>query len=174
MKQAPFFLTMVILFVASAHEMGTYTSAKPVVTQLQSQLDKNKETALKTFHALSKGNLDASSFATISGSSKSTGAASKEIEGKQSMKEKMQQLLLLTNDYKAENIKVFADGDYVFIMADWTGSFKKDFMGNNAVVNSFRIPDVDIFRFSKNGEIIEHRGIQSINSIFQEISRNKK
>jgi hypothetical protein len=58
-------------------------------------------------------------------------------------------------------------------MADWTGSFKKDFMGSSSGVKKFRIPDVDIFRFNEEGKIIEHTGLQSINSIFEEINRNK-
>jgi predicted ester cyclase len=63
------------------------------------------------------------------------------------------------NQYKSENEIVVADGDYVFIYADWIGSFKSDFMGMKTARKSFNFKDVNIFKFDKQGKITEHRAI---------------
>ncbi len=39
------------------------------------------------------------------------------------------------SDYKGENIMYIADGDKVAVYADWSATFKKDFMGMKAQVN---------------------------------------
>ncbi len=72
-------------------------------------------------------------------------------------------------DYKGENLMAIADGDKVAVYGDWSGTFKKDFMGMKATGKSFKAKDVDIFTFNDEGNITEHRAVQSMGSIFQQL-----
>ena len=63
-------------------------------------------------------------------------------------------------DIKGENLKAVADGDYVMVWGDWSGTWKGDFMGQKATGKSFEIKDVDIFRFNDEGKITEHHVVQ--------------
>lgn len=64
-------------------------------------------------------------------------------------------------DVKGENLKAVADGDYVMVWGDWSGTWKGDFMGQKATGKSYKIKDVDIFRFNDEGKITEHHYVQN-------------
>lgn len=64
-------------------------------------------------------------------------------------------------DLKGDNIMAAADGDHVMVCGDWSGTWKNDFMGMKATGKSFKVKDVDIFKFNDAGKIIEHRSVQS-------------
>jgi predicted ester cyclase len=81
------------------------------------------------------------------------------VKGIDSIKVGFQQFLNAFPDYKGENMQAVADGDYVYVSADWSGTFQKDMMGMKATGKSFKIKDVDIFKFNADGKIIEHRAI---------------
>jgi predicted ester cyclase len=72
-------------------------------------------------------------------------------------------------DYKSENEIYIADGDKVAVYADWSATFKKDFMGMKATGKSFKARDVDIFTFNDEGKMTEHRAVQSMGPIFQQL-----
>ena len=63
------------------------------------------------------------------------------------------------NEYRSDNEIAVAEGDYVFIYADWSGSFKTDFMGMKTAGKSFKFTDVDIMKFDDQGKITEHRAL---------------
>jgi predicted ester cyclase len=62
-------------------------------------------------------------------------------------------------DYKGENFMYMADGDYVAVFADWSGTFQKDLMGMKATGKKFTYKDVDLFKFNDEGKITEHRSL---------------
>jgi len=64
-------------------------------------------------------------------------------------------------DVKGENLTAVADGDWVMIWGDWSGTWKGDFMGQKSTGKSYKIKDVDIFKFNDEGKIIEHHNVQS-------------
>ena len=65
-------------------------------------------------------------------------------------------------DVKGENFMALTDdGTHVAVFADWTGTFKNDFMGMKATGKSYKLKDVDIFTFNEAGKITEHRSVQS-------------
>ena len=64
-------------------------------------------------------------------------------------------------DVKGENLKVVADGDWVMVWGDWSGTWKGDFMGQKATGKSYKIKDVDIFKLNDEGKITEHHFVQS-------------
>lgn len=65
-------------------------------------------------------------------------------------------------DVKGENFVVMTDdGTHVAVFADWTGTFKNDFMGMKATGKAYKIKDADVFTFNADGKITEHRSVQS-------------
>ncbi len=72
-------------------------------------------------------------------------------------------------DYKGTNFLAVADGDVVMVYAEWTGTWKNDFKGMKATGKSFKMYEVDIFKLSNQGKVIEHREIQSIATIAKQV-----
>lgn len=64
-------------------------------------------------------------------------------------------------DVKGENLTVVADGDWVMVWGDWSGTWKGDFMGQKATGKSYKVKDVDVFKLSDDGKILEHHFVQS-------------
>jgi predicted ester cyclase len=61
-------------------------------------------------------------------------------------------------DFKGENEKYYANGDEVVVIADWTGTWKGDFMGQKATGKALKFKDAEIYTV-KDGKITEHRNI---------------
>ncbi len=59
------------------------------------------------------------------------------------------------------DLNAVADGDYVFVYAVWSGKYANDFMGMKTKGKSYKVHDVDIFKFNNDGKIVEHRSVQS-------------
>ena len=68
-------------------------------------------------------------------------------------------------DYKGENLKYYADGDYVLVHGDWGGVFKNNFMGIKATGKPVKFKDVDIFKLNDDGKITEHHSIQNLQAV---------
>jgi len=66
-------------------------------------------------------------------------------------------------DYKGTDFIAVADGDYVMVYGTWTGTWKNDLMGMKPTGKTFKVADVDIFKFNDAGKVIEHRSVQSNN-----------
>jgi predicted ester cyclase len=47
------------------------------------------------------------------------------------------------------------------VYGEWSGTWKGDLMGMKATGKTFKINDVDIFKFNDAGKMIEHRSVQS-------------
>ncbi len=62
-------------------------------------------------------------------------------------------------EYKSSNELAVADSNFVFVYADWNGSFKTDFMGMKTAGKPFHLKDVDIFKFDSEGKVMEHRAV---------------
>jgi predicted SnoaL-like aldol condensation-catalyzing enzyme len=72
-------------------------------------------------------------------------------------------------DNKGNDLKYVADGDWVMVWGEWTGTFKNDFMGTKATNKSYKLKDVDIFKLNDAGQIIEHHNVQSPNTMMQQV-----
>jgi len=133
-----------------------------------SREERNRKTALASIEALNRHDIagtlkdaDASMLDYADGSSRPMPA--------DSVRFFMSNMFDAFPDYKAENMKIVADGEWVMVWADWTGTWKKDFMGQKASGKPFRVRDVDIFRFNTNGKITEHHNIQPFASIASQV-----
>jgi predicted ester cyclase len=72
-------------------------------------------------------------------------------------------------DYKATDLTAVADGDHVMVYGTWTGTWKNNMMGMNATKKSFKVNDVDIFKFNDQGRIVEHRAVQPMAEVARQI-----
>jgi ketosteroid isomerase-like protein len=86
------------------------------------------------------------------------------VKGRDSIA-KMLQGWMNSFDIKADNMKYVADGDWVWVWGDWSGTFKNDYMGMKATNKSFKYKDVDIFKLSDDGKVLEHHNVQSPNTM---------
>lgn len=73
-------------------------------------------------------------------------------------------------DYKGNNFLAVADGDYVMVYAEWTGTWKNNFKGMKATGKSFKMNEVDIFKLDVAGKVVEHREVQSIATIAKQVA----
>lgn len=55
------------------------------------------------------------------------------------------------------------------VYGTWSGTWKGDLMGMKATVKSFKVKDVDIFKFNDAGKVIEHRDVQSMNELSRQL-----
>ena len=67
--------------------------------------------------------------------------------------------------YKGENLKYYADGDYVLVHGDWGGVFKNNLMGIKATGKPVKFKDVDIFKLNDEGKITEHSSVQNLGAV---------
>ena len=77
-------------------------------------------------------------------------------------------------DVKGENLKAIADGDWVVVWGDWSGTWKGDFMGQKATGKSYKIKDVDIFRLNDEGKITEHHSVPTWAAIAEQVGMKTK
>ncbi len=96
------------------------------------------------------------------------------IKGIDSGRAMLKTVLNAFPDIKGENIMAFADGDYVAVVGDWSGTFKNGMMGMKPTGKSFKLKDVDIFKFNDAGKIIEHRSIQSSAAMMMQLGAKMK
>ena len=68
-------------------------------------------------------------------------------------------------EYKGENLKYYADGDYVIVHGDWSGIFKNDMTGIKATGKPVKYKDVDIFKLNDEGKIVEHHSVQNLAAV---------
>lgn len=92
-----------------------------------------------------------------------------EVKGVDSIKSGLKMWMTAVPDYKGTDLMAVADGDYVMVYGTWTGTWKNEFMGMKPTGKSFKVKDVDIFKFNDAGKIIEHRGVQSMGEISRQI-----
>jgi steroid delta-isomerase-like uncharacterized protein len=91
------------------------------------------------------------------------------VKGKDSIMKMLQSWMNAFPDSKGDNLKYVAEGDWVMVWGDWTGTFKNDFMGMKATNKSYRYPDVDIFKMSDDGKVMEHHNVQSFNMVMMQV-----
>jgi len=138
------------------------TTDSTTATSGESKEEANKQTALASVNSMLAGNVDeALKHATPDAVDYYDGSGPP-VKSLDSIKAGMHMWLNAVKDYKAENMEAVADGNKVFVYADWSGSFKSDFMGMKTAGKSFKMKDVDVFTFNDQGKITEHKSIQSM------------
>jgi len=68
-------------------------------------------------------------------------------------------------DLKSENFIYCADGDYVMVYSDVTGTWKGALGGMQPTNTSIKIKDVDVFKLNAVGKVVEHHNIQNVGCV---------
>ena len=96
------------------------------------------------------------------------------VKGVDSIKAGLKSWLDALESVKGSNLVYVADGDYVLVYGDWEGKFKSDFMGMKTAGKSYKVKDVDILKFNDDGKVIEHRSVQSNQTVMSQLAGAKK
>jgi predicted ester cyclase len=91
------------------------------------------------------------------------------IKGKDSIAKMLTTMMSAFPDYKGSDLKFVADGDWVMVWGEWSGTWKGDFMGMKPTNKSFKMKDVDIFKLNDAGQIVEHHNVQSPNMMMMQV-----
>jgi predicted ester cyclase len=91
------------------------------------------------------------------------------VKGKDSIMKMINMWMNAFPDNKGNDLKYVADGDWVMVWGEWSGTFKNDFMGTKATNKSYKMKDVDIFKLNDAGQIIEHHNVQSPNTMMRQV-----
>jgi predicted ester cyclase len=91
------------------------------------------------------------------------------MKGRDSIKVMMKDFFTSFPDMKADNMMAIAEGNKVAVFADWSGTFKGNFMGVKATNKPFKFKDVDLYTFNDAGQITEHRGTQSMDAFWGQV-----
>ena len=133
------------------------------------KLNINKTVALASIEGFNKHDVDAI-YKDCAPDFKDLGNGSMPpISNMDSLKANMKGFLEAMPDFKAENISAVASGDTVVVTADWSGTFKKEYMGMKATNKSFKAPDADVYFFNKDGKVVSHRSIQGEATYFHQL-----
>lgn len=165
MKKVLMAVITTTLLVACNNPNTASTSGNTKMNDNEQKQERNKQTALASVRAFETGNADMV-LKDIDNDAVEYGEGSmKPVKGADSIRAGMKKWLpsfkTAFPDYKMSNVVAVADSNYVMVYGEYTGTFKNDFMGKKATGKSFKINDVDIFKFNDAGKITEHRSIQS-------------
>ncbi|HET9277399.1 MAG TPA: ester cyclase [Flavitalea sp.] len=148
---------------------GSDSTAVASTSSAEEKEERNKQTALAISREIGGGNLD-SGFVHLSTDITDYGEGSGPVmKNKDTIIAAIRGFVAAFPDYKGDNFEAVSDGDRVFVYGDWSGTFKNDFMGMKATGKSFKVKDVDIFKFNDNGKIIEHRAIMPWSVIMDQV-----
>ncbi|HEY1112388.1 MAG TPA: ester cyclase [Chitinophagaceae bacterium] len=145
---------------------GTASGADTATTTTQANSEeakeeRNKETALASLRAFEQGNAEEVLKNVATDAVEYGDGSMPEVKGRDSIMSGMKAWFAATSDRKAEVLQAFADGDYVAVYGEFSGKWTGDYMGMKATGKSFKVKDVDIFKFNDEGKIVEHRSVQS-------------
>jgi predicted ester cyclase len=91
------------------------------------------------------------------------------VKGRDSIAKMLNEWMTAFPDNKGSDLKYVADGDWVMVWGDWSGTWKGDFMGMKASNKSYKMKDVDIFKLNDAGQVVEHHNVQSPNTMMMQV-----
>lgn len=96
------------------------------------------------------------------------------LKSRDSMRASISTFLTAFPDYKADNLKYFANGNEVVVLGDYSGTFKNDLGKVKATGKSFKLSDADIFTLNDSGKVTSHRFVYPNSALFAQISGKGK
>lgn len=167
MKATLFFSLLMGLTLACQPKANSVNDA---LNDQESKQERNKRIVLARMHGFETGNVDSVIRA------ENTVAdfidrreGSTPTKGIQNARAGLLKLMTAFPDYKGSNFKAVAEGDTVLVYAEWTGTWKNDFLGMKATGKSFKTTDVAILTLNSEGKVLEHHGIQPFATIAKQV-----
>jgi predicted ester cyclase len=138
-------------------------------TMAESKTERNKKVIMASFAAMESKNV-ADMLKDCSPDCVDYGDGSMPpIKGKDSVMKMLQGWMTAFPDNKGSDLKYVADGDWVMVWGEWSGTWKGDFMGMKATNKSYKMKDVDIFKMNDAGQVVEHHNVQSPNTMMMQV-----
>ncbi len=135
----------------------------------ESKTERNKKVVMASMDAMMSKNVD-EAFKDVATDAVDYGDGSMPpLKGKDSIMNMLKGYVNAFPDNKGNDLKYVADGDWVMVWGEWSGTFKNDFMGMKATNKSYKMKDVDIFRLNDAGQITEHHNVQSPNTMMGQV-----
>ena len=167
MKKTMLLFTMVAMMAGCNNEKKDDGNKKETtMSSTESKQERNKKVIAASMDAFAKRDIDAMVKDAVPGYTDYGDETTPPSSNIDSCKAFIKMLVNSIADYKASNVQLVADGDYVFLYADWTGIFKNDLMGFKATGKPLKYKDCDIFKFNDDGKITEHHSIQNMGALF--------
>ncbi|THU41363.1 ester cyclase [Niastella caeni] len=143
--------------------------AKTDTTMVEDKEERNKKVVMASMEAMIAKNVDEAFKDVAPDAVDYNDGSMPAIKGKDSIMNMVKQWVNAFPDNKGQDIKYVADGDWVMVWGEWSGTFKNDFMGMKATNKSYKLKDVDIFKLNDAGQITEHHNIQSPNTMMGQV-----
>ena len=181
MKRLLLISSIVLFIISCENKNGEHTVAasnekadSSKAEKMESKEDRNKKIVKDAMDALNDHNVD-KMVALMSYSAVDYGdGTGKSNKGADSIKATMKSMMGAFPDFKATDLKYFADGDQVVVLGEYTGTFKNDMGKYKATGKQFKFPDADIFTLNDEGKITSHRYIQPDATMFSQIAVKPK
>jgi predicted ester cyclase len=153
--------SLIAILMLSCNNAENATDADDSVMTQEQKEERNKEAALESVRGFNNKDVDAIMKYADSSMVDYGDGSMPPLKNVDTARYWLQQWLQAVPDIKGEYLLAVADGDYVMVYGEWSGTWKNDLMGMKATGKSFKVNDVDIFKFNDAGKMIEHRNVQS-------------
>jgi predicted SnoaL-like aldol condensation-catalyzing enzyme len=150
-------------------EGGTGDGTMGDSTMAENKTGRNKKVVMASMEAMMAKNVDQAFKDVATDVVDYNDGSMPAVKGKDSIMKMINGWLSAFPDYKGSDLKYVAEGDWVMVWGEWSGTFKGDFMGSKATNKSFKAKDVDIFKLNDAGQIVEHHNIQSPNTMAMQV-----
>jgi len=176
MKKILLFSTAAVFFLAACNSsdqatvkgMNTGKESPAEVPAAVSKSQRNRQTVEALFSNMNKHDV-ASMFSAMAPDCMDYGDGSGKPAPLDSVKAGMANWFTAFPDFKSENKQVMADGDWVMVWSDQSGTWKGYLSGQKPTGKAFKAQDVDIFRLNAEGKVTEHHNILSFATLAQQI-----
>ena len=148
-------------------EMGE--GVKSDTAMAESKTERNKRVVMASMEAMMAQNVDQAFKDVAPDVVDYNDGSMPAMKGKDSIMNMIKGWMKAFPDNKGTDLKYVADGDWVMVWGEWTGTFKNDFMGAKATNKTYKLKDVDIFKLNDAGQIVEHHNVQSPNTMMQQV-----
>lgn len=179
MKQLLVLLTIALFTIScgqnSGNDMaaGTGSADTAQAPKPETKEERNKKVIAEAIAALNAHDIDKIKSSMAAETVDYGDGSRPPIKGADSVAANIAGMFASFPDFKADNIKYYADGDEVVVIAEFTGTFKNDMGKMKATGKSFKFMDADIFSLNDEGKVTSHKYIQSDNTMMSQILGKK-
>jgi steroid delta-isomerase-like uncharacterized protein len=180
MKRLLVISSVLFFLIACENKNGNDTGDTPGDTdsskaeRVESKEDRNKKIVKEAMAALNDHNIEKMVGMMSDDVVDYADGISRQIKGKDSIRANMTVFFNAFPDFKASELRYFADGDHVVVLGEYSGTFKKDLGKMKATNKSFKFPDADVFTLTDDGKISSHRYIQPDATLFGQVGAKQK
>jgi predicted ester cyclase len=165
MKKTIFSLLAASLLMIACNDdkkTGNDDKNEAPMSSTESKQERNKKVIMASMESFNKGDLDGVFKDAAANFVDYADGSIPPITNLDSLKGFIKMLTASVEGYKGENLKYYADGDYVLVHGDWGGVFKNNLMEIKATGKPVKFKDADIFKLNDEGKIIEHSSVQNL------------